>query len=193
MNKLITSLVAAFALASSAHAAAITFDLQGRSGIGMRFNNENPASASGSGTGGKILSGIIYDTVSKILTLNVGWGSGKGFTDLTGAVTAAHIHAAPDALLTSSGAVIINLDGATVGFNASGTNGGWTNTTVTLTAPQETQLLAGQLYLNAHTAANGGGEIRGNLVQSVPEPASAGLLGFGTLLLAARRKRTAQA
>lgn len=193
MNKFITSLVAAFAVASSAHAAAIAFDLQGRSGIGMRFNNENPTSATGSGTGGEVLSGIFYDTVSKILTLNVGWGSGKGFADLTGAVTAAHIHAAADSAFTSSGGVIVSLDGATAGFNSSGTNGGWTNTTVTLTGAQETQLLAGQLYLNAHTAANGNGEIRGNLVQAVPEPASVGLIGLGTLLLASRRKRTAQA
>ena len=169
-------------------AALIPFDLLGRSGSGMRFNNENPASASGSGTGGENGAGITYDNVSKLLTINVGWGSGKGFTDLTGAVTAAHIHDAGSASFTVNGGVIISLDGATPGFNSSATNGGWTNTTTTLTAPQETSLLSGFLYLNAHTAANGGGEIRGNLIQ-VPEPSVVGLLGLGASGMLFRRRR----
>lgn len=191
MKKLIVSATAALAFAASSNAATILFDIGGRSGLGMRFSNENPTSASGSGTGGENGAGISYDNSTKVLTLNVGWGSGKGFTDLTGTVTAAHIHAAADNLFTSSGAVIINLDGATAGFNSSGTNGGWTNTQVTLTGAQETQLLNGQLYLNAHTTANSGGEIRGNLVaQAVPEPGSAVLAVCGAVALL-RRRRTA--
>ena len=172
-------------------AALIPFDLLGRSGSGMRFNNENP-SASGSGTGGEIGTGILYDNISKILTINVGWGSGKGFTDLTGTVSAGHIHQAPDALFTSSGGVIISLDGATPGFSNSNTNGGWTNTTATLTGAQETALLSGFLYLNAHTTANGGGEIRGNLIQ-VPEPSVCVLavLGAGVGCMIRRRKASA--
>jgi hypothetical protein len=178
MKTLLTSIVSiAFALQASA--AIIPFDLQGRSGLGMRFDNENPT-ASGSGTGGEILSGITFDNVSKILTLNVGWGSGKGFTDLTGTVTAAHIHQAANALFTTNGGVIVNLDGATPGFSNSASNGGWTNTTVTLSAAQETALLSGFLYLNAHTAANPGGEIRGNLV-AVPEPSCIGVVGLALM------------
>jgi hypothetical protein len=171
---------------SFARAVVNDVSLLGRSGAGMRFDNENPT-ASGSGTGGEIGSGIIYDDISNLLTINVGWGSGKGFTDLTGNVIAAHIHQASSPAFTDSGPVIINLDGATPGFNNSGTNGGWTNTQVTLSAAQETQLFAGTLYLNAHTNANSGGEIRGNMI--VPEPASATLLLAPALLLLRRKRR----
>ena len=154
----------------------------------MRFDNENPTSAS-TATGGEVGPGISYDDVSKVLTLFVGWGAGNGFSNLTGAVSAAHIHSSSG--FTTNGGVIISLDGATPGFNPSPTAGGWTNTQVTLSAPQEVSLLAGQLYLNAHTAANGGGELRGNLVQAAPEPTSLGLVAAGALGLLARRKRRA--
>ena len=190
MKKLISSSIAALTLAAASHAAIIDFDLIGRSGVGMRFDNENPSSASGSGTGGELLSGITYDDVSNLLILNVGWGLGNGFTNLTGNVTAAHIHAAANSLFTTNGGVIVSLDGATPGFNNNATIGGWTNTQVTLTATQETQLLNGQLYLNAHTSSNPGGEIRGNLVPApVPEPASFGLVALGALTLLRRSRR----
>lgn len=157
----------------------------------MRFDNENP-SATGTGTGGENGAGIFFDNVSKQLTINVGWGSGKGFTDLTGTVTAAHIHDAGTSSFTVNGGVIISLDGATPGFSSSATNGGWTNTIVSLSAAQETSLTSGFLYLNAHTALNGGGEIRGNLV-AVPEPSSMvlfGLTGMGLAFARFRRKKT---
>lgn len=186
--KTLFTIALSLATAFQVNAAIIPFDLQGRSGVGMRFNNENPTSASGSGTGGEVGTGILYDNTSKILTINVGWGSGKGFTDLTGTVSSGHIHQSPDALFTSSGGVIISIDGATPGFSNSNTNGGWTNTTATLTGAQETALLSGFLYLNAHTAANGGGEIRANLIQ-VPEPSVVGLLGLGASGMLFRRRR----
>ncbi len=185
-----TSLIAAlfFAAAIPADAALIQFDLLGRSGSGMRFDNENPVSASGSATGAENGAGITFDDVSKILTINVGWGSGNGFSDLTGTVTAAHIHQAANALFTTNGGVIVSLDGATPGFNSNATSGGWTNTQVTLTSPQETALTSGFLYLNAHTATNSGGEIRANLV-AVPEPSALGLFAVGVSGLLLRRRR----
>ncbi len=176
------------AAAMPANAVLIPFDLIGRSGPGMRFDNENPSSASGNGTGGEIGAGISFETTTSVLTLNVGWGSGNGFTNLTGTVTAGHIHNAGSAALTASGGVIISLDGATPGFNSSGTNGGWTNTIVALSAAQATALTSGFLYLNAHTAANGGGEIRGNLVQA-PEPSSVALVMMGVSGMLLRRRR----
>jgi hypothetical protein len=180
------AVIAAAAAGPSASAGIIEFDLMGNGGSGMLTTNENPP-ATGTGSGGEVGAGIFYDDLINQLTINVGWGSGAGFSDLTGNVTVAHIHAAPDALFTSNGPVIINLDGATPGFNNSATNGGWTNTQVTLSDAQEKQLLNGFLYLNAHTAANPPGEIRGNLVV-IPAPASLGLLALAGVMGGRRRR-----
>jgi hypothetical protein len=180
---------------NTASAAIVLFDLIGRSGPGMRTDNENP-SATGNGSGGEVGAGIFFDDATNVLTINVGWGSGKGFTDLTGPVTLAHIHNAGSADLTKNGGVIVNLDGATPGFNSSATNGGWTNTQVTLSATQRTQLFDGFLYLNVHTSANGGGEIRGNMIvapTAVPEPTSLALVGLvGAAFYIRRRLPAAQ-
>ena len=173
--------------AQSASAAIVPFDLLGRSGAGMRFDNENPT-ATGTGSGGEVGAGITFDTVSKVLTINAQWGSGNGFNNLTGSVTAAHLHQAANALFTTNGSVIFSLDGVTPGFNSSASSGGWSNTQVTLTAAQEAALNSGFLYLNAHTAANGGGEIRGNIV-AVPAPGAAALLGVGGLIATGLRRR----
>jgi hypothetical protein len=39
-----------------------------------------------------------------------------------------------------------------------------------------------------HTAANAAGEIRGNLVQTVPEPAVTALVGLGVIAIAWRHR-----
>ncbi len=186
-NVLGCAAVVVAAVAPSAMAVIVPFDIIGRSGTGLRFDNENPNSATGNATGGEVGAGITFDTDTKVLTINAGWGSGNGFTDLTGNVTVAHIHQAPNALFTSNGGVIFNLDGVTPGFNNSGTSGGWTNTQVTLNAARESALFNGVLYLNIHTSRNPGGEIRGNLVV-VPAPGAAALLGLGGLMAARRRR-----
>jgi len=178
--------ILAAAGAPSALADIILFDIIGRSGPGLRVDNENHV-ASGTGSGGEVGPGISFDTITKVLIINAAWGSANGFTDLTGNVTIAHIHQAANALFTSNGPVIVDLDGATPGFNNSATSGGWTNTQVLLNASQEAALFNGFLYLNIHTVVNRPGEIRGNLV-AIPTPGAAALLGVAGLVAMRRRR-----
>lgn len=182
MKKTILALVAAFLFSAvSSYAATILFDLQGKAGTGLLSGNENGAIAGTPGSGGEIGSGISFDDVSLVLTLNIGWGTGNGFTNLSGNATAGHIHG-PTASggvgsFTQNAGVLISLD-TLPSWNSNATSGGLVNGTVTLTSTQATDLLAGKFYVNAHTAINGGGEIRGNLIVA-PEPTAIGLFAFG--------------
>jgi hypothetical protein len=188
MKKLLS--LAVLALATSAPAAVIQFDLIGTGGTGLLFTNE--VGVASGGTGGEILGGISFDNVTKLLTVNVAWGSANGFTNLTGVATNAHIHgptASPNGDgFTQIANVMIPLTSGGVVFNSSASAGSIQGTVTTpLTAPQESALMTGSTYLNVHTVANGGGEIRGFLVV-VPEPASAlaGMTAIGALALRRR-------
>lgn len=189
MNKLITSSLAALALAASAQAVIVNFDFIGTAGAGLLPGNE-PGAIVG-GTGGEIGAGVFYDDVTKFLTLNVGWGSAQGFADLSSASNNSHIHG-PTAANNGSG--FTQTTGVLFGLTRSSnlaTGGTITTAPILLTAAQETDLMNGKYYLNIHTATNGSGEIRGFLVASpVPEPATLGLLALGALALV-RRNRAA--
>jgi hypothetical protein len=192
--KLATTIAfAVLANSISASAAIVQFDLLGKAGSGLLSGNENGSIISTPnlpGTGGEIGTGIFLDDVTLQLTINVGWGSSNGFLNLSSNVNNSHIHGP-----TSSGGTGSFTQNATVLFdlprNSNDPSSGTITHTLMINSVQATDLLAGKWYVNIHTTQNGGGEIRGNIVQ-VPEPASMALLGTAAIgLLARRRSRSA--
>ncbi len=172
-------------LATLAPAAITNFDLIGTAGAGLLPGNE-PAVASG-GTGGEIGAGIFFDSVASTLTINVGWGSANGFTDLSSVANNSHIHG-PTAANNGSGftqtaGVLFTLTRS----SSAVTGGTFTTAPIVLTASQATDLFNGKYYINIHTVNNGGGELRGFLV--VPEPTTPllGMLALGSVALRRRR------
>jgi len=91
-----------------------------------------------------------YDTVTKKLTYTV------DYKDLTGPVAAAHFHGPADAKTNAGIAVPVN--GALTSPIKSD---------ATLTDAQAADLAAGRWYFNVHTAANKGGEIRGQVMKGM--------------------------
>ncbi|GIV59341.1 MAG: hypothetical protein KatS3mg043_0430 [Rhodothermaceae bacterium] len=89
---------------------------------------------------------------------------------LSGPISAAHFHNAPAG---TDGPVVRTITGDFSGNTASGL---WTSTdTEPLTGELLRELLAGNLYLNVHTANNPAGEIRGQILPSGGTPLSARL------------------
>jgi len=181
-----------FTATGLANAQIIAFDLRGRgpgaSGIGLTGANEAPTAVVGGGSGGELGAGITFNSATNVLTINVGWGSGNGFTDLTGPVTVGHIHGptvmtAPGSFSEAVG-IRYNLH-TEPGFNASATSGGF-NGVVNILPADVAGLFEGRFYLNFHTTVNPGGEIRG---QMVPEPSSMILAGVVAAGAAWRRSR----
>jgi hypothetical protein len=186
MKRLLLTL-ACVSLANFAPAAITNFDLIGTAGAGLLFGNE-PAVATG-GSGGEIGAGITFDDTNNQLTLNVGWGSSQGFTDLSSVANNSHIHGPTasnnGAGFTQSGSPVI----FTLNRSSSAVTGGtFTNGPITLTTTQVTDLFNGKYYINLHTANNGGGELRGFIVP-VPEPTTPllGMLALGSVALRRRR------
>ncbi len=98
-------------------------------------------------------SGVLtasYDTATKKLTYTA------TYKDLTGPATAAHFHGPADAK-TNAGVVV-----PVKGEMASPLKG-----EATLTDAQAADLAAGKWYFNIHTAANKGGEIRGQVTKGM--------------------------
>ena len=102
-----------------------------------------PVDSKGSGT-----LQASYDPASKKLTYTV------NYKDLTGPATAAHFHGPADA--KSNAGVVVPVNGAVT----SPIKG-----EATLTDAQAKDLADGKWYFNIHTAANKGGEIRGQVMK----------------------------
>ena len=108
----------------------------------LKGANEVPANT----TAGSGLVNVTYDTTTKALT----W-SGT-YSGLTGPATAAHFHGPAEP--GKNAPVLIPSPPATP---ISGM--------ATLTDAQAADLAGGKLYFNVHTAANPGGEIRGQVTK----------------------------
>jgi CHRD domain len=138
MKTTMLTFVALIALTPAAFAATETYmaDLKGAS--------EVPAvDSKGSG-----MLNATYDTASKKLTYTV------TYKDLSGPAAAAHFHGPADAK-TNAGVVV------PVKEITPGTLKG----EATLTDAQAADLQSGKWYFNIHTAANKGGEIRGQVMK----------------------------
>lgn len=129
------------------------------------------------------------------------------FQGLLGTTTASHIHS-PTAVALAGTAGVATTTPTFAGFPLGVTSGtyditldmtlasSWNPSFVTAnggtTAGAEAAfaaaMAAGKTYLNIHTTVVPGGEIRGFLV--VPEPASAGIVGFAGLVALMRRRRS---
>ena len=122
-------------------------------------------------------------------TRDFGWVI--SFEGLTGPATAAHFHEAPFGL---NGAVVLNLDtdGGVV-LSGIGSSAGVFAGGKTLSAEEVDDILNGLWYINIHTAANPGGEIRGQVLRGtfnpIPIPAAVWLFGSGLLGLIGIAKR----
>ena len=138
-NKIMLATVAlgaAVAFAAPAFAEKMKATLDGKS--------EVPANTS-AGTGA---ADIDYDAATKKLTWKV------TYSGLSGPATAAHFHGPAEAGKNSGVAVAIP------NATSSPAEG-----SATLTDAQAADLMAGKYYVNIHTAANPGGEIRGQVMK----------------------------
>jgi CHRD domain/PEP-CTERM motif len=198
--KKLSLLASAIVAASSVQAAIIQFDLIGTAGPGLLAGSEPSLPVASTASGGEINvgpnGGIFYDDASLLLTINVGWGSSQGFTDLTSNSTASHVHGATAAVnglgfTQTAGVSTFNSVTANLTRSSNLATGGTISQTVgPLTAAQQTQLYDGKFYINIHTSSNTGGEIRGFMVP-VPEPSTAVLAAMGVVGMLSRRRRQA--
>jgi len=129
--------------------------------------NERPNATTSTGTGTWIGT---LNTQTNVLTYTL------NYTGLSTNSTASHIHAQSDA--TTNANVVLNFQsfaGATTAFTPGSTSGsaagtinlsGGTVTGFTITGDSLKKAMdAGMAYVNVHTTANPGGEIRGQIVK----------------------------
>lgn len=165
--------------------------LIGNGGLGLRGDNINPRPTD-AGSGGIAAGGLTFDAATGFLDINIEWGSGNGYTDLSGPVTKLHLHgftasSAPDSYSETTPDIIYNFTPSPK-FNSSGSDGGLYDERLLFDPPDFDALLNGRAYFNVHTALNPNGEIRGYLL-AIPEPASGFFYLLGLVLINRRSRR----
>jgi hypothetical protein len=119
---------------------------------------------------------VTLDTDTNLLSWNITFTA----ESLLGTTTASHFHGPAPAGMNAPVIVNINL---TPGFGSPQIG------MATISEEHEAFFLAGLTYINIHTTAFPGGEIRGQVLQ-VPEPSGLLLMSAGLgLVLGARRRR----
>ncbi|MCX6877125.1 MAG: CHRD domain-containing protein [Verrucomicrobia bacterium] len=187
--KLLISLLPLLLAAGVARSATVVYTAN------LNGSSEFPANASP----GQGFATVTVDTILKTMEVNV------VFSGLQGNVTASHIHALT-AIAGSGTAGVATMTPTFAGFPSGVAAGSYDHTfDMTLTssynsafitshggtaasalAALEAGMADGKSYLNIHTSAFGGGEIRGFLV---PEPATGSMLAVACAALACYRRR----
>lgn len=122
--------------------------------------NERPNAVNSAATGTATLTFTMTNGVATAATYSV------TVNGLSGAPTASHIHAPADA--NSAAGVLVNFNPAAVTTGSGTFSGTLSQSDIRNAAVSMDSTLklvrAGLAYVNVHTSANGGGEIRGQLV-----------------------------
>ena len=143
----------------------------------LTANIDGAQANAGAGTGspGTGFASMTFDTITNLFSWNISWAN------LTAPVTVAHFHG-PATPHQNAGVV--------VDFGAiSGLTSPSIGSTI-ITDVQENDLLSNLWYINIHTTANPGGEIRGQVtVVPVPEPSTIGFLALTTLGAATLKRK----
>ena len=126
---------------SSVHADMYTFNITMDEAQALSTCNPNPAPPGGGGS-----ASVNYDSSTNMLSWNI------SFSNLSGSVLAAHFHG-PAGVGNDAGVQVSISDLTSPSIGSASISEG-----------QETDLLNGLYYVNYHTAACGGGEIRGQLL-----------------------------
>ena len=184
------TLFAGHSLIATSQADIVELYVTGAGGDGLLGTNVDPP-ATNPGSGGMGPMGITLDTDTNILMVQLLWGLDNGYDTMSGEVTKLHLHGptadrAPNNFGQVNMNIILNL-GNSLNFDPSASAGGLDDSFF-ISNEEKNWILSGRTYINVHTELNPMGEIRGYVLQSVPEPAAAlALLVLGVCGLARRR------
>lgn len=125
------------------------------------------------------LARVLIDSDAMSITWDV------DYQDLTGPIVAPGAHFHGPAVQGTNAGVEVFLSNGNPPEPATGNLSG----SASLDAQQLSDVLGGLWYLNIHTADNMSGELRGQVVNGIPEPTTLALVAMGGLFAGVRRRR----